>query len=219
LARALSAVAVGGHGPGLIIGKATTRGLHQSVLSKRLNPPVKWSYRKLILWWALAFLSIGWILFYTNAVTKNFSCCSVAAVDPFRAVVCSHVPTAAGSFLEAQSVHLQASLFSVGTLVPLRTLWHFNGAGLLELGNQQPRHALFTTAGLDYLIRGGGMQGGFSRRACGGDQAAGEAKESAGFGRIREDEVGIASATHSSPPQFDRLLRYEASLEAPSIVR
>ena len=78
MARALSAVAVGGHGPGLIIGKATTRGLHQSVLSKRLNPPVKWSYRKLILWWALAFLSIGWILFYTNAVTKN----SAAVLSP-----------------------------------------------------------------------------------------------------------------------------------------
>ena len=78
MARALSAVAVGGHGPGLIIGKATTRGLHQSVLSKRLNPPVKWSYRKPILWWALAFLSIGWILFYTNAVTKN----SAAVLSP-----------------------------------------------------------------------------------------------------------------------------------------
>src|SRR6516162_6311066 len=35
------------------------------------NPPVKWSYRKLVLWWALAFLSIGWIVFYINAVTKN----------------------------------------------------------------------------------------------------------------------------------------------------
>ena len=53
------AVGLGGHGPGLIIGKATTRGFHQSVLSKRLNPPVKWSYRKLILWWVLGFLSIG----------------------------------------------------------------------------------------------------------------------------------------------------------------
>src|SRR6516162_1103339 len=143
------AVVVGGHGPDLLVARATTQGSQQSNLSKRLSPPVKWSYRKLILWWALAFLSIGWILFYTNAVTKNFSCCSVAAVDPFRAVVCSHVPTAAGSFLEAQSVHLQASLFSVGTLVPLRTLWHFNGTGLLELGNQKPRHALFTTTGLD----------------------------------------------------------------------
>ena len=29
-------------------------------------------YRKLILWWALAFLSIGWIVFYvTNTITKN----------------------------------------------------------------------------------------------------------------------------------------------------
>jgi len=54
-----------------VIGKATTRGLHQSVLSKQLNPPVKWSYRKLILWWALAFLSIDWIVFYINAITKN----------------------------------------------------------------------------------------------------------------------------------------------------
>jgi hypothetical protein len=66
-----SAVAAGGHDPGLIIGKATTRGRHQSVLSKQLNPPVKWSYRKLILWWALAFLSIGWIVFYINGMTKN----------------------------------------------------------------------------------------------------------------------------------------------------
>ena len=57
------------------------------------------------------------------------------------------------------------------------------------------------------------MQGGFSRRSCDGDQAAGEVKESAGFGRIREDEVGSASATRSSHTQFDRLLRYEASLE------
>ena len=45
-----SAVAVGSHGPDLVIGKATTQGFHQSILSKRLNPPVKWSYRKLILW-------------------------------------------------------------------------------------------------------------------------------------------------------------------------
>ena len=72
------AIAVGGHGPDFVIGKATTRGVHQSVLSKRLNPPVRWSYRKLILWWALAFLSIGWILFYTNAVTKN----SAAVLSP-----------------------------------------------------------------------------------------------------------------------------------------
>jgi hypothetical protein len=71
------ALLVGGHGPDFVIGKATTRGFHQSVLSKRLNPPVKWSYRKLILWWALAFLSIGWIVFYINAGTINSSAVSL----------------------------------------------------------------------------------------------------------------------------------------------
>ena len=67
----LRAVAVGGCGPDLVIGKATTRGFHQSVLSKQLTPPVKWSYRKLTLWWVVVFLSIGWIVFYINTITKN----------------------------------------------------------------------------------------------------------------------------------------------------
>jgi hypothetical protein len=65
------ASAVGGHGPDFVIRKATTRGFHQSILSEQLKPPLKWSYRKLILWWALVFLSIGWIVFYINAITKN----------------------------------------------------------------------------------------------------------------------------------------------------
>jgi hypothetical protein len=30
-------------------------------------------YRKLILWWALMFLSIGWIIFYINAGTRSSS--------------------------------------------------------------------------------------------------------------------------------------------------
>ena len=70
------AVVVGGHRPDCVIGKATTRGFHQSVLSKQLRPPAKWSYGKLILWWALVFLSIGWIIFYIN--TKN----SAAVLSP-----------------------------------------------------------------------------------------------------------------------------------------
>ena len=74
----LRAVAVGGRGPDLVIGKATTRGFHQSVLSKQLNPPVKWSYRKLTLWWVV-FLSIGWIVFYINTtITKD----SAAVLSP-----------------------------------------------------------------------------------------------------------------------------------------
>jgi len=39
---------------------------------------VKWSYRKLIRWWSLLFLSIGWIVFYINAITKN----SAAILSP-----------------------------------------------------------------------------------------------------------------------------------------
>ena len=33
---------------------------------------------KLILWWALVFLSIGWILFYISTITRN----SCAALSP-----------------------------------------------------------------------------------------------------------------------------------------
>ena len=42
-----------------------------SALSKRLNPPVKWSYRKLIRWWVVVFLSVGWIVFYIDTGVKN----------------------------------------------------------------------------------------------------------------------------------------------------
>ena len=34
---------------------------------------MKWAYPKLILWWALVFLSIGWIIFYLNNLAKNSS--------------------------------------------------------------------------------------------------------------------------------------------------
>src|SRR5215472_3273881 len=67
----LRAVVVGGRGPDLLAGRATTRGLQQSLLSKKLKPPVKWSYRKLILWWVVVFLFIGWIVFYINTITRK----------------------------------------------------------------------------------------------------------------------------------------------------
>ncbi len=69
----LHGVAFGGCGPDLLIGTATTRGVHQSVLSKQLSPPVKWPYRKLILWWAVVSFSIGWIVFYINSFMKHSS--------------------------------------------------------------------------------------------------------------------------------------------------
>jgi len=92
-----SAAAVGGHGPGLIVGKATTRGFHQSVLSKRLKPPVngrtesrfsggRWPFSR----------SAG-----SSSTYQKFCCNFFASVDPSRVVVCCHVPTVAGSLLEA----------------------------------------------------------------------------------------------------------------------
>jgi hypothetical protein len=41
---------MGGVGPGIFAGTARTRGVHQTEISKLLNPPVKWSYGKLLLW-------------------------------------------------------------------------------------------------------------------------------------------------------------------------
>lgn len=39
-----------GNGPDMFVGRTKTTGFHQTELSKRLNPPLKWSYGKLLLW-------------------------------------------------------------------------------------------------------------------------------------------------------------------------
>jgi hypothetical protein len=39
-----------GGGPGVLVGRTSTRGSQQSALSKRLSPPTKWSYVKLVAW-------------------------------------------------------------------------------------------------------------------------------------------------------------------------
>jgi hypothetical protein len=69
----LRAAVVGGNGPDLVVGRATTRGAQQSALSKQLSPPVKWSYLKVVFWSVLLFLCIGWIVFYVNAAMTNSS--------------------------------------------------------------------------------------------------------------------------------------------------
>jgi len=66
-------VVVGSYGPDLVVGRATTKGTQQTDISKALTPPKKWSYRKLFGWSVLVFLSVGWIVFYVNTVTKNSS--------------------------------------------------------------------------------------------------------------------------------------------------
>ena len=69
----LRAAVVGGNGPDLVVGRVTKRGSQQSVLTKELSPPVKWSYLKVVSWSVLAFLCVGWLVFYVNTVTTNSS--------------------------------------------------------------------------------------------------------------------------------------------------
>jgi len=82
----LRAVAVGGGGPDLVVGRATTRGSQQSALSKKLTPPVKWSYLKVIGWSVLVFLSAGWLVFYVNTVTTNATTVSSAPLTLFALI-------------------------------------------------------------------------------------------------------------------------------------
>ena len=79
----LSAALVGGNGPDLVVGRATTRASHQSALSKRLSPPAKWSYLKVGSWSVLAFLCFGWLVFYANAITTNSSTVSSVPLTLF----------------------------------------------------------------------------------------------------------------------------------------
>ena len=39
-----------GGGPGIFVGRTSARGSQQSALSRRLSPPTKWSYLKLVGW-------------------------------------------------------------------------------------------------------------------------------------------------------------------------
>jgi hypothetical protein len=79
----LRAVVVGGGGPHLVVGRATARGTEQSALSKKLTPPVKWSYLKVTGWSVLVFLGAGWLVFYVNTVTANATTVSSAPLTGF----------------------------------------------------------------------------------------------------------------------------------------
>jgi len=82
----LRAVVAGGSGPDLVVSRATTRGTQQSVLSKKLTPPVKWSYLKVIGWSILVFVSAGWLVFYINAITTKSSTVSSPPLTFFTVI-------------------------------------------------------------------------------------------------------------------------------------
>ena len=79
----MRAAVVGGSDADLIVGRASTRASHQSALSKKLSPPAKWSYRRLVFWSALLFLCCGWLVFYMSTITKTASTPSSPALPAY----------------------------------------------------------------------------------------------------------------------------------------
>jgi len=67
-----------GGGPDILIGRATTHGSQQSVLSKRLSPPSKWSYMKLILWSGVATL-IALVIYVQHVMSSTVPASSLPA--------------------------------------------------------------------------------------------------------------------------------------------
>jgi hypothetical protein len=67
----LRGVVVGSDGPDVVVGRATTKGTHQTEISRVLAPPKRWSYLRLLGWSLLVFLSVGWLVVYVNAITAR----------------------------------------------------------------------------------------------------------------------------------------------------
>jgi len=90
----------GSDGPEVIVGKAVTQGVHQTQLSRRLRPPMKWSYLKLLGWTAA--ISFTVLIVYIHSVMESF-----------RKV--SALPAVAGMFVVA-----------TGFLLALFVVWRHN---------------------------------------------------------------------------------------------
>jgi len=65
----LSGVVVGEGGPNVVVGRAATRGIQQTKLSRHLSPPGKWSYKKLVLWSAI--VSFVALVVYVRSVMSD----------------------------------------------------------------------------------------------------------------------------------------------------
>ena len=67
-----------GGGPGILVGRTTTGGSQQSALSKRLRPPSKWSYVKLVLWSGVVTL-IALVLYVQHVMASPVPASSLPA--------------------------------------------------------------------------------------------------------------------------------------------
>jgi len=77
----LSGVLIGNGGPDMVVGRARTKGVRQTELSKRLNPPAKWSYLKLIALGGI--ISVVALVAYVNHVMASPPPVSVLPVQMY----------------------------------------------------------------------------------------------------------------------------------------
>jgi hypothetical protein len=69
----LRGVVVGSDGPDVVVGRATTKGMQQTEISKALTPPKKWSFVRLFGYSVLSFFVTAWLVFYVHALTTQSS--------------------------------------------------------------------------------------------------------------------------------------------------
>jgi hypothetical protein len=72
-------VLVGSGGPDVVVGSATTKGSHQTALSKGLRPPRKWSYVRLVVGFAVVSI-IALVVYVHNVMTSS----SVSSASPVK---------------------------------------------------------------------------------------------------------------------------------------
>src|SRR5579864_2948701 len=75
----LSGVLIGSGGPDMVVGRARTKGVRQTELSKTLSPPTKWSYLKVVLWSGI--FSLVALVGYVNHVMASPSPVSGVPVE------------------------------------------------------------------------------------------------------------------------------------------
>jgi hypothetical protein len=74
----------GGEGPNVIVGRAVMQGVHETQLSKRLRPPLKWSYLKLVGWSVCAGFTA--LIAYVHSVMGSSKTASSMPVTIFAVV-------------------------------------------------------------------------------------------------------------------------------------
>jgi|SRR5882762_7073783 len=79
-------ILVGSGGPGILVGSAETKGTHQTSVSKRLSPPKKWSYLRLVI--GFAAVSLMALILYIHNVMANSTISSSLPVKLYGFSAC-----------------------------------------------------------------------------------------------------------------------------------